>query len=93
MPASTTRDALFAVLDNILVDAATRNGADDEMIRALRGVPPAQYRSMDGPAGPPLMSTLRVNRDGLTVYPVGVRLPARWIFDQNLTGNAPTDPQ
>jgi hypothetical protein len=36
---------------------------------------------------------LRVNRDGLTVYPVGVRLPARWRFDQSLTANAPTDPQ
>jgi hypothetical protein len=36
---------------------------------------------------------LRVNRDGLTVYPVGVRLPARWVFDRNLTGNAPTDLQ
>jgi hypothetical protein len=36
---------------------------------------------------------LRVNRDGLTVYPVGVRLPARWRFDQSLTANAPADPQ
>jgi hypothetical protein len=36
---------------------------------------------------------LRINRDGLTVYPVGVRLPARWEFDRNVTGNAPTDPR
>jgi hypothetical protein len=36
---------------------------------------------------------LRVNRDGLTVYPVGVRLPTQWVFDRNLTRNAPTDLQ
>jgi hypothetical protein len=36
---------------------------------------------------------LRVNRNGLTVYPIGVRLPARWKFDQSLTGTAPTDSQ
>lgn len=55
MPASTTRDALFALLDevdfpadkSVLVDAATRNGAEDETIRAPRGIPPVDCRSMD----------------------------------------------
>jgi hypothetical protein len=36
---------------------------------------------------------LRINRDGLTVYPVGVRLSTRWRFDRNSTGTAPIGSQ
>jgi hypothetical protein len=36
---------------------------------------------------------LRINRTGLTVYPVGIRLPARWAFDPGGPEQAPTDPQ
>jgi hypothetical protein len=36
---------------------------------------------------------LRIDRTGLTVYPIGVRLPARWRFNPGIPEQAPTDLQ
>jgi hypothetical protein len=55
MHARTTRDRLFAALvdadypatkDDLLA-TAQRNGADEETIRAIRSIPPVDYRSRD----------------------------------------------
>jgi hypothetical protein len=35
---------------------------------------------------------LRIDHTGLTVYPVGVRLPAHWRFNPGAPEQAPTDP-
>jgi hypothetical protein len=35
---------------------------------------------------------LRIDRTGLTVYPIGVRLPARWKFNPGTPEQAPNDP-
>jgi ribosomal protein L12E/L44/L45/RPP1/RPP2 len=55
MQARTTREALRAVLVDVdfpatkdqLGEAAGRHGADDDTLRALRAVPPVDYRNMD----------------------------------------------
>lgn len=55
MPAATTPEALRAVLVDVdfaaskdqLVEAAGRHGADDATLRALRAIPPVDYRNID----------------------------------------------
>ncbi len=54
MPASTTREQLRRALGDVdypaekdrLVDQALANGADEQTVRALRAIPPAEYRSL-----------------------------------------------
>jgi len=36
---------------------------------------------------------LRVDRTGLTVYPIGLRLPTGWMFDSDIPLEAPGDPK
>ena len=54
MPASTTREQLRRALGDVdypaekdrLVDQALAKGADEQTVRALRAIPPAEYRSL-----------------------------------------------
>lgn len=54
MVASTTRSQLRKCLNDVdfpankqdLLDAADRNGCDDDTVRALRGIPPETYNNV-----------------------------------------------
>jgi hypothetical protein len=55
MTARTTRDAIESALTDVdfpapkeqLLDAARRNNADADTVRALRAIPPVDYRNLD----------------------------------------------
>jgi hypothetical protein len=79
MPASTTHQDLRRALGDVdfpaekdqLVDRARNNGADEQTVRALRAIPPVEYRSLAE-----VLSSVPL-RDEQDVLPPGQQAQAR----------------